>query len=83
MRDHYNGYLMSLAGTNRSRLHLDKDNNILNYNGQIAAVVHQYDRYYDITAKFNKKFNGRNFNYFSYKNESLIDVDLTILLLRL
>ena len=77
VRDHYNGYIMSLAGTNRARLNLDKDDNVLNYNGQIAAVVHQYDRHYDITYKFNRKFNERNFNFSSYKKESLINVKLT------
>ena len=68
---------MSLAGTNRSRLNLDKDDNVLNFNGQIAAVVHQYDRHHDITAKFNRKFNERNFNFSSYRKESLIRVKLT------
>ena len=47
------------------------------FNGQIAAVVHQYDRHHDITAKFNKKLNGRNFNFSSYQKESLIRVKLT------
>ena len=43
--------------SNRKNIVLDNDNNILNYNGQIAAVVHQYDRKHDIVSKLKVKFN--------------------------
>ena len=77
IKDNYNGYIMIIGGTERTRLNLDNDDNILNYNGQIAAVVHQYDRHYDITARFDKKFNDRNFDFSSYKKPSLSNVKLT------
>lgn len=43
-----NGYIMTLALTERDDIKLDKDNNILNGNGEIAGVIHQYDRKDDI-----------------------------------
>ena len=46
---------------------MDKNYNILNYNGEIAAVVHQYDRKHSIVSKLKTKFNDS----FFYINNSL------------
>ena len=43
--------------TDKSNVNLDKDDNILNFDGQIAAVVHQYDRKHKIVDKLKIKFN--------------------------
>ena len=51
------GPVMTIALSLRSRLVLDKDDNLLNYDGKIASVVHQYNRKPDIVEKFAKKFN--------------------------
>ena len=66
-------FLMTIGSTPRNKIILDKENNILNFNGKIAAVVHQYDRKNDITKNLNIKYNDINFNYSSFikvnKNE--------------
>ena len=51
------GFVLTIGMSNRKNIVLDNDNNILNYNGQIAAVVHQYDRKHDIVSKLKVKFN--------------------------
>ena len=42
------GPVLTLGLTKRNKINLDSDNNILNFNNQIASIVHQYDRYKDI-----------------------------------
>ena len=44
--NHY--FVMTIGMTDKSNVNLDKDDNILNFDGQIAAVVHQYDRKHKI-----------------------------------
>ena len=43
---------------------------MLNYDGKITCVVHQYDRMLDITIKFNKKFDDTNLNINDYVNKN-------------
>ena len=50
------GPVMTIAITNRAFINLDSDNNILNFNGEIAAVVHQYDRKEDLVEIANEKY---------------------------
>ena len=40
---------MTLAIAKRENIFLNKDDNMLNYNGKITCVPHQYDRMFDIT----------------------------------
>ena len=51
------GPVMTIGLTQRKKISIDNDDNILNYDGQIAAVIHQYDRKLDISKIFNEKFN--------------------------
>ena len=51
-----NGSIMTIALTNDSNIKLDNENNVLNENGEIVAVVHQYDRKQFIVNKIKKKF---------------------------
>ena len=51
-----NGRIMTIGRTNRKNIFLDHQNNILNGKGQIAALVHQYDRKKDITEIIRKKY---------------------------
>ena len=53
--NHY--FVMTIGMTDKSNVNLDKDDNILNFDGQIAAVVHQYDRKHKIVDKLKIKFN--------------------------
>ncbi len=53
--DNY-GPVMTIGLTQRSNIHLDSKGNILNFNGKIAAVIHQYDRKKDIVKIIKKKF---------------------------
>ena len=50
------GPVMTLALTNRAFINLDSDNNILNVIGEVASVVHQYDRKEDITKITKNKY---------------------------
>ena len=50
-----NGRIMTIGTTNRKNIFLDHQNNILNGKGQIAALVHQYNRKKDITEIIRKK----------------------------
>ena len=57
---------MTICVTKRNKISLDADNNVLNFDGKIAAIVHQYDRKPDIVRKFNNKYNDALLNkYFS------------------
>lgn len=53
--DNY-GPIMTIALSRGEDIHLDSENNILNLKGEIASVVHQYDRKHDIALKLKKKF---------------------------
>lgn len=50
------GPVITLGLTNRKNIVLDTKNNILNYNGQIASIIHQYDRYPDIKKIIKEKY---------------------------
>ena len=50
------GPVMSIALTNRVFINLDKNKNVLNVKGDIAAVVHQYDRKADIVQIAKDKY---------------------------
>ena len=71
IKNNSNTHLMNIAMTKRRRIILDKDNNILNFNGEVASVIHQYDRHWDLVFKMNKKFNDINFNYTIYKEQRM------------
>ena len=50
------GPIMTIAITNRAFINLDKNQNIINGKGEIAAYIHQYDRFKDLTQIVNKKY---------------------------
>jgi len=57
---------MTICVTKRNKISLDADNNVLNFDGKIAAIVHQYDRKPDIVRKFNNEYNDALLNkYFT------------------
>jgi len=58
--DNY-GPVMTIGRTQRENIILDLNNNVLNFGGEIAAVIHQYDRKRDIAIKIKKKFLYNNF----------------------
>ena len=51
-----NGPVMTIGLTKRENIILDSHSNILNFKGEIAAIIHQYDRKPDIVAKIRRKF---------------------------
>ena len=71
-----NGPVMTICLTKRTHIKIDREKNILNGRGKIAAVIHQYDRKPDLFNKVLKKYcqennffiNGNKKNY--KKNES-------------
>ena len=50
------GSVITIGLTPRENINLDSKNNILNFKGEIASVIHQYDRKPDIISKINDKF---------------------------
>ena len=48
---------------------MDSNDNILNFKGEIAAAIHQYDKNQDIIDKMKIKFDDTNFNYSLYKEQ--------------
>ena len=67
-----NGYVMTIGLTNRDNINLDNENNILNGNGEIAAVIHQYDRKPDIVRNVRNKYCKQNLSKINHQN-SLIN----------
>ena len=53
--DNFDGFIMTLARTKITNIKLDSQNNILNGKGEIAAVIHQYDRKHKIALEIKKK----------------------------
>lgn len=53
--EYKDGYVITLGLVNKN-IALDEENNILNGKGEIAALVHQYDRKKEITKIVRKKF---------------------------
>ena len=51
-----NGPIMTICVAKNNKITLDSDNNVLNFKGKVAYIVHQYDRKPDIVRKFNKKY---------------------------
>ena len=64
-----NGSILTICPTERKKVMLDSDNNILNYKGKIAAIVHQYDRKPDIIRKINKKYSDDILNKYFELNK--------------
>ena len=61
------GPIVAFAIVSRDKISLDNDN-VLNYDGQVAYVVHQYNRHPDIVEKMNKKYNDTNIKVIKIKN---------------
>ena len=50
------GPIMTIGISRREDITLDNEDNILNGKGEVAAMVHEYDRKEDILAKVKKKY---------------------------
>ena len=54
----YDGYVMTVGLTDAKNLHADSEGNVLNGRGELAAVVHQYDRKPEIMAMVAGKYSA-------------------------
>ena len=82
-----NGPVMTICLTKRTHIKIDREKNILNGRGKIAAVIHQYDRKPDLFNNVVKKYcqennffinsNIKNYN----KNESFSKYDIFLILI--
>ena len=61
-----NGPVMTIGLTNRCFINFDSDNNILNIDGKIASVIHQYDRKEDINEIIINKYYPELIEYRKY-----------------
>ena len=66
--DNY-GPVMTLGITKRENIVLDSENNVLNFKGEKAAIIHQYDRKPDIVNKVIQKFCPELINFWSEINK--------------
>lgn len=64
--DNKEGAVMTIGITKRENIHFDSENNMLNGNGEIAAVVHQYNRFRDIIILMKNKYCSEKNNYRKY-----------------
>ena len=62
------GPLMTLGISKQEEIKMDKDDNIVNFNGEIAAVIHQYDKTEERTNKISNKYND-NFDIDTFMKE--------------
>ena len=53
--DNY-GPIMTLGLTRKEKIIIDSDDNILNFKGEVAAVIHQYDRKPELVKKVKNKY---------------------------
>ena len=53
--DNY-GPIMTIGLTKKEKIIIDSNDNILNFQGEVAAVIHQYDRKVDIVKRIKKKY---------------------------
>ena len=76
------GPVMTIGLTNRELLILDSDNNILNVKGEIACVVHQYDRKKDLFhLAINKYYPDLQKEIESEKNKKKIIIFIVVVLI--
>ena len=54
--DNADGCVMTIAITNASRIKLDQAGNVLNGKGEVAALVHQYDRHFNVVKAVGYKY---------------------------
>lgn len=62
------GPVMTIGATKKSDIHLDSNDNILTFKGEIASVIHQYYGKKNITKKICKKY-----LYNKYQRDSIIN----------
>jgi len=65
------GPVMTIGLTKRENIKMDSQNNILNENGQIASVIHQYDRKKDIVKIVRFKYRTQTKNINKINNNSI------------
>jgi hypothetical protein len=69
------GPVMTIGWNKRENITLDSNDNILNFRGEVAYVIHQYDRHKDLLMKIQEKFLYKFFvcsNNYNEKNDMRI-----------
>jgi hypothetical protein len=67
--DNKNGFVMTIGLTNKTDIRLDNEKNVLNGEGKIAAVIHQYDRKDFIVRIVKNKFCQNKMKKINFLNE--------------
>ena len=62
------GPVITIGWSQPNDIHLDLNDNILNLKGELASVIHQYDRNIILIKKINNKFLYNNYKRNSIKN---------------
>ena len=59
---------MTIGLTESKKIILDEEDNILNFKGEIASVIHQYDRNADIMLKVMNKYCPELLMFYEIRN---------------
>ena len=71
------GPVMTIGLTDRAKIRLDEEKNVLNYKGEVAAIVHQYERKEDLNQNaIDKYYPEYNYKLVRYVNIFLIGIVL-------
>lgn len=71
------GPVMTIGLTDRAKIRLDEEKNVLNYKGEVAAIVHQYERKEDLNQNaIDKYYPEYNDKLVRYVNIFLIGIVL-------
>ena len=77
-----NGLIMTIGLTKEENIYFDLDDNLVNGNGKIAAVIHQYDRKPKIFKKVTDKYCPDN-NYEKYEKQIIFFLIFIIIILNI
>ena len=68
------GPVITIGLTKRDKINLDINRNILNFGGQIASIVHQYDRHPDLLKIVRTKFSSQIINNIKKSSQKLFSL---------
>lgn len=76
-----NGPVMTIGLTKKGNIKIDSENNIINYKGNIASIVHQYDRHRNIKILIKNKYCPELIYKRNIKNGFILSIIFSILMI--
>ena len=72
---------MTIGLTKKGNIKIDSENNIINYKGNIASIVHQYDRHRNIKILIKNKYCPELIYKRNIKNGFILSIIFSILMI--